>query len=599
METSEIRNRIAVERAKRLRADGTQQYEYMEHPEDPWADQESREPVHDDVGVTILGAGMSGLTCAVELRKAGYSGSIRLLDRASDVGGTWYWNRYPGAQCDVESYIYLPLLEEMGYMPTERYVHQPEILDYFRSIASAYDLYPDALFQTEAAHIDWDESLSKWRIRTDRDDDFTTRFLVLAGGFLQRPKLPRIPGIDEFEGVMFHSSRWDYSYTGGHPGKDGGGLPRLSDKKVGLVGTGATGLQIVTPLAHAAEDLLVFQRTPAVVLPRDNRPTDEAWADGLEPGWQRDRMRAFNLAQGGQSDCAELFNDGWTNVVFKVGAAHGAGLYGGPAEREAAERVDFAAMERYRERVREIVADAETAEALMPYFRMMCKRTSFHDEYLASFNLPNVRLVDTNGVGIERITREGVVVDGVEYKLDCLIFATGFDIGRGPLASWNLDVHGVRGVRLSEHWADGLRTYQGIHVSDFPNLFLNSVTQTPGAPNHTSNSVAVSEHIAHIIVEADSRGADRIMADVEAEEDWVQRVRAALPSAHIDFIRACTPGYYNHEGEDFDLPDVHFVGAEAFYEELRSWRDTGDLAGLTVRQSETELSAVNPGVAQA
>jgi cation diffusion facilitator CzcD-associated flavoprotein CzcO len=580
-----IRNQYAQERARRIRADGTSQY-VDDATGDQWAETAHREPLRDRVDVAIIGAGLSGLTCAVELRKAGLE-RIRLVDRAGDVGGTWYWNRYPAAQCDVESYIYLPYLEELGFMPSQKYVYQPEILKHLQSVASKYDLYKDSCFHTDVTEMTWNDADGLWTVHTDRGDAFEAQFLVTAGGFLQRPKRAGIPGLSEFQGKVFHSSRWDYGYTGGGPGRDGGGLPGLRDKRVGLIGTGASGLQILTPLAEAARQVYVFQRTPVVVLPRNNRPTDPDWAGSLEPGWHRQRMETFTRLGNGYLHEDDPIQDGWTQVVFKVMMAAGAGFFGGPQEREHGELVDLETMDSVRQRVADLVKDPETAASLMPYFRLMCKRPSFHDEYLQSYNRPNVTLVDTHGKGPEKFTETAAVVEGREYEIDCLILATGFDLLHGVLNQWRVDAVGRDGLRLSDYWQDGLRTFQGIFVHNFPNLFLHSTTQTAGPPNYTSSSIEISEQIAHAITQLRERGCRRIEATAEAEAEWVHRVRSIVPEAYRDYTRACTPGFYNNEG-DVDSKsgvgrDNYMAGAVVYYDFLRSWRADAAMPGVEMQ----------------
>ncbi len=578
-----VRDRYAMERARRLRQDGPGQYEFLDVVDDPWTERTERSARRDEVDVVVIGAGLSGLTCAALLRKAGVE-RVRLIDRAGDVGGTWYWNRYPAAQCDVESHIYLPLLEDMDYIPSMKYVYQPEIFEHCRSIARKYGLYDEALFQTDVVELAWNDVDEKWTILTDRGDAVRTQFVVIAGGFLQRPKLPGIPGLADFKGKLFHSSRWDYAYTGGAPGRDGGGLPNLADKRVGVLGTGASGLQIVTPLAEAARHLTVFQRTPTVILPRNNEPTDPEWAKSLQPGWQQARMDAFNRRGNSRLDEPDPIRDGWTEIVFPVMASHGAGLFGGPEQRQKAELDDLAAMDAVRDRVASIVKDPDTAAKLMPYFRMLCKRPSFHDEYLQSFNRPNVTLVDTAGVGPEKVVGNAVVVAGEEYELDCLVLATGFDTSRGPLKSWGVDLVGRDGIRLAEHWKDGMRTYHGIHVHNFPNLFLHSTTQTAGPPNYATSALEISQHIAYIISQARARNVRRLEATPEAEAGWVQTINSLIPDALIEFQRNCTPGFWNNEGK---LDSVHrkgtlyLGGSVMFYDTLRSWREEQAFAGLT------------------
>lgn len=581
----DIRDRYAIERARRLRAEPNKHYAYLEHADDPWMPPVARPAMHDEVDVVVVGAGLSGLCCAVMLRKAGLK-RIRLVDRAGDFGGTWYWNRYPAAQCDIESYIYLPFLEDMQYTPSAKYVYQPEILKHCQSVATKFDLYRDACFQTDVLELAWNDVDARWTVLTDRGDAFRTQFLVVAGGFLQRPKLPDFPGLGSFRGRIFHSSRWDYNYTGGEPSHDGGGLPGLRDARVGLVGTGASGLQLVTPVAKAARHLTVFQRTPVVVLPRNNQLTDEEWASSREPGWQRSRIEAFNRRGNAILNEPDPVQDGWTEVVFPVMASHGRGLFGDAEQRQQAELVDLQAMDAVRRRVSELVNDPEVAAKLMPYFRMLCKRPSFHDEYLQSFNRDNVTLVDIRG-GIDRITSDSVVVGDNEYPVDCLILATGFDTSRGLLKSWGVDLVGRDGVLLTEYWGGGMRTFQGMHSRNFPNCFFHSTTQNAGPPNYTSSALEISEHIAYTIATARARGYQRIETTPDAEETWVQMIKAFIPDTHTEFLRNCTPGFYNNYGDiegKRRLGATNFLGGSLlFYDMLRKWRAEDDLTGLELR----------------
>ena len=341
------------------------------------------------------------------LREAGFE-SLRIIETGGDFGGTWYWNRYPGAMCDVESYFYLPLLEETGYMPKHKYSFAPEILEHARRIARHYHLYDDALFQTSITGMRWDESDQRWIISTNRGDRFKAQYVAMANGPLSRPKLPGIPGINDFKGYTFHTSRWDYRYTGGD---SCGNLEKLKDKRVGIIGTGATAVQCIPHLGEAAKHLYVFQRTPSSIDVRNNRETDPDWVASLEPGWQRRRMENFNILVSGGDQDVDLVHDGWTDIFRNLtGIVAEAGLEEARARLTAHERaqllgaVDYRKMNQIRARVDAIVKDHATAEALKPWYRQFCKRPCFHDEYLPTFNRPNVTLVDTNGHGVERLT---------------------------------------------------------------------------------------------------------------------------------------------------------------------------------------------------
>ncbi|MGA0195963.1 MAG: flavin-containing monooxygenase, partial [Ilumatobacteraceae bacterium] len=428
-----LRDKYRSERDKRVRADGNEQYveitgQFAHYLEDPYVAREERGPLFDEIDVVIVGGGFGGLLAGARLREAGVD-DIRVIEKGGDFGGTWYWNRYPGAACDVESYIYLPLLEEIGYIPTEKYSKAPEILAHSQAIGRHFDLYRNACFQTEVTEIRWDEDDTRWVITTNRGDRMRARIVTMANGPLHRPKLPGIPGVESFTGHSFHTSRWDYEYTGG---SSNGGLTKLADKRVGIIGTGATAVQCVPHLGEHAKQLFVFQRTPSSIDVRNNRPTDPEWAESLEPGWQQERMDNFNaLVSGGFAE-VDLVNDGWTdiigNLLIRLRKEASPDLSADGLARNL-ELADFEKMNQVRSRVDEIVTDPQVAEALKPWYRQFCKRPCFHDEYLQTFNRPNVTLVDTDGQGVDRITENAVVVGGVEYEVDCLIYATGFEVG--------------------------------------------------------------------------------------------------------------------------------------------------------------------------
>ena len=296
------RERYRQEREKRLRDDGLAQYkplagDYEEFDHDPWVEPGfTRDPVEEQPLVLIVGGGFGGMLSAINLVRQGIR-DFRIVEKGGDFGGTWYWNRYPGCHCDVESYTYMPLLEETGYMPTMKYAPATEIFEHCQRIGRHFDLYPHALFQTEIASAEWDDEASRWEITTTRDDRLRARFFLTAGGILHKAKLPAISGINDFAGRSFHTARWDYTYTGGSPTEP---MDQLADKRVGIIGTGATSIQLVPQLARAAKDVFVFQRTPSAVGVRGNGPTDVEWFRSLEPGWQKERMRNFTDAVTGE-----------------------------------------------------------------------------------------------------------------------------------------------------------------------------------------------------------------------------------------------------------------------------------------------------------
>src|SRR5215468_9594950 len=417
-----LREKYRIERGKRLRPDGNDQYVEMANAfahylDDPYCAPIERPPLTDDIGVVMIGGGFGGLLVGARLHQAGID-DFRMIEKGGDVGGTWYWNRYPGAACDVESYVYLPLLEELGYVPREKYSRAPEILEHSRAIARRFGLYERSCLQTEVTGLRWDEGDRRWIVTTNRLDRMRARFVIMANGPLHRPKLPGIPDVETFAGHSFHTSRWDYAYTGG---TSAGNLDRLHDKVVGIIGTGATAVQCVPHLGAAARHLYVFQRTPSSIDVRNNRPTDPAWAASLEAGWQRRRMDNFNNLVSGIPEPEDLVNDGWTDIIGKLLLQLRTDADAGSRSiAENLELADFEKMEQIRARVDAVVRDPASAEALKPYYRQFCKRPCFHDGYLPAFNRPNVTLVDTDGKGVTRVTEHAVLVGDQRYEVDCL-----------------------------------------------------------------------------------------------------------------------------------------------------------------------------------
>ncbi|MCR9093110.1 MAG: NAD(P)/FAD-dependent oxidoreductase [bacterium] len=582
------REKYRRERDKRLRADGPSQFRKMatkgtHNAIDPYVEPGfTREPIEDEPEVVIIGGGFGGLLMGARLREAKID-DFRIVEAAGDFGGTWYWNRYPGVQCDVESYVYMPLLEELGYVPTEKYAHGPEIFAHAQAIGRHYGLYERAVFQTQVRALDWDEEARRWIVRTDRDDRIRARFVCMANGPYSTPKLPGIPGLDDFAGHAFHTSRWDYDYTGGDTT---GGLTNLADKRVGVIGTGATAIQCVPHLGRDAGHVYVFQRTPSSVDVRDNAPTDPDFARTLEPGWQRRRMDNFNILMDGGAQDEDLVGDRWTELTR--------GLYDVLATLPnaadltqdeialIAERVDLEKMERVRARVDEVVEDPATAEGLKPWYRYLCKRPCFHDEYLPTFNRPNVTLVDTEGRGVERITTRGVVANGREYEVDCLIFATGFDVSTNYTRRAGYEVVGRGGQKLSDKWAERTSTFQSFFTRGFPNCFFMMGFQSGLTPNipHTINEQ--TQHLAYVIREALNRGATTVETTQQAENAWCAEIGKG--NSFLEIQANCTPGYFNDEGKVGEsegwLAGFYPEGFEAFFALLRDWRAKGQLEGL-------------------
>jgi cyclohexanone monooxygenase len=549
---AELRQKYAAERARRLRADGNNQYQEitgsLEHYNaDPYVKPGFTRPaLHEQLDAVIVGGGFGGLLAAARLQEVGIT-NIRIIEKAGDFGGTWYWNRYPGAQCDIESYVYLPLLEETGYIPKEKYSFAPEIFAHAQRIGKHFNLYERACFQTQVKDARWDDEERRWTIKTDRGDVFNARFVIMSSGPLNRPKLPAIPGIEKFKGHTFHTSRWDYDYTGGDTT---GGLHKLGDKRVGIIGTGATAIQSVSHLGQYAKQLYVFQRTPSSVDERGNKPTDPEWVKTLAPGWQAYRNNNFCAILSGIPIEEDLVGDKWTSLfknLSKLLSGKDNSNVSGEEMALMSEIADYQKMNEIRDRVTSIVGDSATAEALKPWYGQWCKRPTFNDEYLPTFNRSNVKLVDTKGQGVDRVTENAVVVGGVEYEVDCLIFATGFEVGTAYTRRSEFEVYGRGGRPLSEYWANGMRTHHGFLSNGFPNLFHMGLTQTGLAPNFTYMLDGQATHIAHVVTEVRGREGRSIEPTPEAEAEWVKIVTA--PSYITEYQNTCTPGYYNGEGQ--------------------------------------------------
>ena len=545
-----LHDKYLAERDKRLRGDGAAQYVEMENPfigdvNDPYADVRiDRAAVSEDVDVAIVGGGFSGLLAATSLLKEGVI-DIRIIEKGSDVGGTWYWNRYPGCRCDVDSYTYLPLIEDHGEMPTESFSRAPEILDHARRIADRTGLYDKTLLQTGVSGADWNEATGRWLVTTDRGDEIRARFVCMASGILSRPKLPGIPGARDFKGHSFHTSRWDYDYT---KGDTTGGLTGLKDKSVAIIGTGASAVQAIPYLGEWCRNLFVVQRTPAAVDDRENAPTDPAWYNNQEPGWWERRALNFEGFVNSIPQTEDLIQNGWTRNWGKMTEA----MYKGETPEEMGrlrQQADFEKMEVMRARIANIVKDPATAEALKPYFNWMCKRPLFVDNYFETYNRPNVTLIDTKGRGLDRITGNSIVFEGRDYEVDCIIYASGFEVASPPDRTAGFDMHGVGGISLSDYWAEGRKTLHGMLTHNFPNMGIISGLKHAGITwSITFMNRRQSEHFAALVKRCLDSGNNFDVTE-QAEQSWLEVLK---DKAMVDdtFLRECTPGYYNNEGKD-------------------------------------------------
>lgn len=484
----------------------------------------------------------------------------------------------------------MPLLEDLAYAPSMKYSPGEEIQKYLQSIAKKYGLYSKALLQTEAQEMRWDESSKTWSISTTRGDKITAKWLIPAAGPFDSPKFPGIKGIETFKGKQFHTARWDYEYTGGD---SRGNLTKLVDKRVGIIGTGATGVQIIPHLAAWSGDLTVFQRTPSSIDYRYNKKTDMEWYKSQERGWQRKRMDNFASIVSGDGDRGEgdLVADGWTRLVTQLGGWFGTNDKDyADGEEKRLQMNDFKKMESIRKRVDEVVKDKETAEALKPYFNAFCKRPCFHDDYLPAFNRHNVHLVNTKGKGVERITEKGIIANGKEYELDLIVYASGFEYS----SDWkqrhhHANIFGNDGKNISDEWHTGPVTLHGWGVHGFPNSFFISPAQTAGFPNYGHSLEDQTTHLIYIMDKCKKENIDRVEVSKEGQEKWVGQVIEMGKGRH-KFLEFCTPGYYNDEGKvgEFTSKSSPYGGSPTgFVKMLRAWREADTMEGVNLHHAES------------
>lgn len=553
---------------------------------DPYTPVAPRDPITGETDVVILGAGYCGMMVATQLKRAGIDDFYN-IDHGGNFGGTWYWNRYPGIQCDNDSLVYMPLLEETGYMPSKKFADGYEIHDHCQVIADTFGLRRNALFHTLIESLVWNGEENRWHVGTNRGDEIKARFVVLAMGPLNKPKLPGIPGIDTFKGKVFHTARWDYDYTGGEWRNPV--LDKLRDKKVAIIGTGATAIQVVPYLAKYAAQTYVVQRTPSTIDERNNRPIDPEWYASQKPGWQAERIRNFHHAAmerlaPGEPD---LVQDIWTEISRNVSAELEAeGWPDVTPEDYAARRevMDYRVMERLRARC-DVVSDPVTAEALKPYYRYLCKRPASNDDYYPAFNQDNVHLIDVAETqGLERLTETGFVHQGVEYEIDCLILASGYEVTNDLDRRWGIKtIAGEGGLSIYDYWKDGFQTFQGMTAHNFPNMFFTGFTQAAANASNSKTFVDQGFHIGYIASEALKRGAVRVEPGAAAQEAYIKHLRS-IAVDNSAYAAECTPSYFNNEGDQTKKRSIFGEpwgeGYYAFEDMLAKWRAAGDLKGL-------------------
>ncbi|KAJ7913496.1 hypothetical protein B0H13DRAFT_490007 [Mycena leptocephala] len=621
-----VRQRYIEERNKRLRPDGIKQFlkladsaEFKYLQDDPWVDHAALNAQipsvsdGDQIKFLVLGAGYGGLL-AVHLIEAGFNAAdIRLVDVAGGFGGTWYWNRYPGLMCDIESYIYMPLLEETGYMPKFKYAYGTELREHADRIAEKWGLTDRALFRTLCHDAVWDDAAKRWTVQftesrgptePKREIELKAQYLFVASGTLNAPRIPRLPGFDQFKGQHFHTSRWDYGTTGGSQGD--WTLEKLKDKRVGIIGTGATAVQVIPQLAKWAKHLYVFQRTPSSVDVRGQRPTDpDEWNNKIAhtKGWQLARSENFNSYLTNAPIREDLVNDGWCRMPSYCGILGTRGILTPdkiPEHIAKLHAYDLERAERIRARTNEVVKDTETAEKLKHWYPAWCKRPAFHDDYLLAFNRPTVTLMDTDGKGVEALTKDAVVVNGTTCPIDVLVLSTGYAVSvendsGSPAQRAGIKVVGRNGLTMDEKWIQqGASSLHGVSTHGFPNLFFPGPNQTGVTANFTYTLSLLASHVAKIVAEAERRvdRSDKLTVEVTkaAEEAWAGEV--LMRAAAFSTMSGCTPGFMNREGArnkgnmQEQMKAARAApwgeGVVSFMEVIRAWEAEGGLKGLEI-----------------
>ncbi|KAF9869704.1 hypothetical protein CkaCkLH20_12747 [Colletotrichum karsti] len=619
------------ERQKRIRDDGLAQYvkltegdDHLHLADDPFGgefgDRQWSIPFGVSTGktkVVIIGAGYGGLTYAVRLiQGAGFTPEdIVFLDTASGFGGAWYWNRYPGLMCDVESACYMPLLEETGYIPKNKYSYGSELRGYAELLASTFKLTDRGLWKVTVKSASWDDAKASWTVdmlKTTKDGQkqsitLETEYLVMTAGPLTNPKLPRIPGAQEFGGTTFHTARWDYNTTGGTA--EDPTLSKLHDKRVAFIGTGATCIQAAPHLGKWAKELYIYQRTPSAVAVRGQQDVDPdrfRAEVSSKKGWQKRRRENMAMFVEGNTPDENLVQDGWT--TFPSYAA----LVGGPAADGLTDetlpqyidkfhKLDYPRQEGIRARVKQTVKNTEVAASLTPWYPGWCKRPCFHDQYLDTFNRTNVTLVDTRGRGVEAITKTGVVFDGKEYPADILIYGTGFEplTAGGPSLRAGMEIYGRNGIEMETKWSNGLATLYGLVTHDFPNLFLSGVYQMGSTVNYAHMVDVMATSMARVISRAREKhasgqdgGSYRMVIEPSpaGEEAWAQRVLSTARG--FGAMAGCTPSYGNGEGRKAKSKEEELNVARSgnwgkgcldYAAIVEKWASTEDLEGLEFR----------------
>jgi cation diffusion facilitator CzcD-associated flavoprotein CzcO len=515
---------------------------------------------------------------------------------------------------DVEAYCYLPFLEETGYMPKHKYSSGVEIRIYLEDLVKRFGLESRILYRSQVTGLEWDETSKAWKTglslrhgpdaKEERNISVHADFVTLASGLFPYPQVPKVPGLADFKGEMFHTSRWNYDITGGSSDTTFPEMEKLKGLRVGIIGTGATAIQVVPQLAKYAKSLHVFQRTPSQVNTRNQRATDpDEWKSKIaaKPGWQQARQEnlAEHVAGHNAPGDEDLVNDGWSSLEAYC-AIIGSNRFGRISPDKAQEHIgtlvalDAAHNKDARQHIADVVKDKSTADKLTPWYPTWCKRPTFSDMYLESFNASNVYLIDTDGRGIDAITPSGIVANGTEYPIDVLVLSTGYrsPVSDGdPGSRMGIEIRGPGGRTMADKWAEqGLSTLHGVFTNGFPNLFFQSAGQAAVTANFTHVLQVLSEHISGIIASGEAKEEGKkvlIQPAAAAEEAWGMQI--AQGAVFFSAVVICTPSYLNLEGEAFAMPpaDDHAAmmkkakaaiwqgGLVEFTKMMKDWREGG------------------------
>ena len=494
-----------------------------------------------DVDVVVVGAGFSGLYLLYRLRKAGFS--TRVFERGGDVGGTWYWNRYPGARCDVESlqysYSFDEQLQQDWHWP-EKFSAQPDILAYANHVADRFNLKKDIEFNIEVKASWFDENLKTWKITTNTGEKINAQYFIMATGCISTTQIPNIKGLSDYVGNTFHTGDWPHEEVD------------FSGQSIAVIGTGSSGIQSIPVLAKQAKKLTVFQRTPNYSIPSQNEPMTKKYERSWKDVYSERRKEMRYSAHGSLKDLNDVpalsvDEDQRQELYTKRWAIGGTGFLGSFNDLLTNADANYTAAKYVRQQIKRVVKDKETAEILCPRsYPIGTKRICIDTGYFETYNRENVKLVDISKKPIQRLVTDGIIVDDQLYPFDSIIFATGFDAMTGSI--FNVDIKGRDGLALKEKWNAGPKTYLGLMSASFPNLFMIT---GPGSPSVKSNMIMSIEQHVDLVIETllsmRRKGLSVVEPELEAENKWVDHVqevanKTLFPQANSWYMGANIPG---------------------------------------------------------